>query len=86
MVGIISMENGRLVVREKVKCVYCGREVDVRDAVYLEGENHNYLPDAVGYVCKDCWCNGRVSVACYGDCPSCPLSFYCWKWCNSSGR
>jgi len=65
----------------KVKCVCCGREVDDRDAVYVEKENDYYYSGVEGFVCRKCWCNNAFLIACGGDCPNCPLYYYCWEWC-----
>ncbi|RLG59862.1 hypothetical protein DRN86_03605 [Candidatus Geothermarchaeota archaeon] len=65
-----------------VRCVVCGREVDARDAVYVERSNDFYYSGVEGFVCRDCWCSGRFNIGCGGDCPDCPLYYYCWKWCE----
>ncbi|GEM_PF-3888202 len=67
---------------EPEKCIWCGRAVeDKENAVYVARSDF-YEAGAEGYVCRDCWCNNEFPLGCSGDCPECPLMYYCWNWCK----
>ena len=70
----------------KIRCICCGKEVDEKDAVYVERKTDHYYAGVEGFVCRDCWCNGNFNVGCSGACHECPLQYYCWKWCLEGER